>query len=237
MRGTEGWRDRHEHSVLPASDYDYACERYSIHDPRQLLTEMYCALLADRLHYKIFNCKIDMLGDDGYNVFLYMWDAQRDLGDHWWVHSVDGDRWGFTRLFLETLSTHPIEALRHRAINPNGVLVQDFRLCSIASTLGGACGLLLPGLMAGYPTVTSHEVLDDRLYLFFTTSHDLTRFQAKERTRFIKELWRLTRPFDRDGFFADRCPVTVILDLQSTMDAYGDYHYFNGDAMNGLARL
>jgi len=81
------------------------------------------------------------------------------------------------------------------------------------------------------------EVSGDRLYLFFATSHDLTSFLAKERTRFIKELWRLTRPFDRDGFFADRCPVTGILDLQSTMDAYGEYHYFNSDAMNGLARF
>jgi len=226
-----------QHSVTPSADYPYATERYPRSDPRYALCQAYSSLVEAQLGYQVFNCKISPLQEWGYNVYLYLLDARRDLGDQWLRITLLSDRnHPMTALFEQALAVHPVEWLDGRKINPNGVLVQDFKTCSVSYALERAAPRIRE-LVSRYPAVTFDIQWNTSFYLFFSTTSEMGRFHHNDAPRFLEQMWAALKEFDNHGFFTEVNPVQVILDLQDHYDTIGGRNYFNSDAMAGAIRL
>jgi len=234
MSGGDTFSDKYQHFVWPAKDYLYATADYADDDPRKPLTDAYCSMVAERLGHQPYACRISLIKDWGYNVFLYLWDAN-GLND---VRTANRLKRGFTNLFSKALAAHPVAALADRELNPNGVIIEDFRTCSVSYTLSRAEPELEAMIADGYPQIVGHTTWDTFVYLFFSTMDDLRDFErSPESICFRQDVSRMCRCCDQDGCFDDGNPLSFILDLQQNFSGMKTRDYFNSDAMKGIARL
>jgi len=237
------FNDKYEQETAPAMDYPFASDFYPERDCRYPLTEQYKASVQDKIGIAPYNCKISIprMGNGIYNVYLYFRDIREvftpEEHKKFWEDSIIHNKEScFTRLFLDVTRQCPLPQLHGRALNPNGVFVEDFRARSLAYTAAEAEAELKQLWAAMCPQIVYTTIWDSSLYLFFHTIDALNRFAEYDAGELKERSCRVMKKYDKDGFCSMEA-FSIMLDLLENYKSIGGHNYFNSDAMDGLQAI
>lgn len=229
------FKDKFEHSVLPASDYFFAIEKYFSWDSRYKVTKFFTAMIAEKKGVYPYNCKICIPGhtDSIFNVFVYF----QDIREVFSVDTIKKLSWDTTikqpynEMFMEALKHYPVPELKNKEMNANGIFFQDFRECARSKSLMDAEPRLKNHWKENVPQIVFTVCQNDFCYLFFKNKNSLKFFCDEEYTYCFKnEAYKILKAYDKHNVWSIDS-LMFRLDVYENYTNIGGHNYFNSDTM------
>jgi hypothetical protein len=230
-RKNNGFLEKHEHSVMPSLDYQFAKEFYEPSDSRYKLVKAFENLIWEAKNIQIYNCKIEIVKttDNLFNVYLYFCDLKKTFGEDFNpFFNKDKD---FIVLFNKALKEYSVEELKGKKLNPNGIFVEDFLRCARCYAISNASKAFETSIKEHYPAIEFVTFWDETIYLFFHDHLGLEDFIKGDIVTFKKFCYDIIKPFDVENVW-EVDNLAVMLDKYENYRSIGGRNYFNSDTMS-----
>lgn len=236
-----------------ADDYSFVTEFYEPTDSRYKIVAAYNKRILDKKKIEVYNCKITIpqsnliqkfipqfLGMEKrcyYNVYVYLKDKEKDSPSiNWDYPKFPYLCKEFTDLFKQTLREYPIKKLADKAMNPNGVFINDFLECSQSYALKKAFRALQNALKRKYPQIKRMIRFDKVIHVLFQKNYDFVDyFDEKNVDEFKRYSYEIIKPFDIDNVWTVNI-LSFMLDDYSHYLSMGfpEYREYIGHYMPGV---